>query len=191
MILGPLRRSAGICGLVLVGLSAGCVSIYDDKIRVQKPEDLDPYQRNVLDKCKPHLLPHRLIRASSVAETTVLTGEGTSVDNQAGFDAIWNSLAPDLSGVATAEDLKPVINWEVQTARFFLAGLRNSCEKIVPYGMETDCYQISLPLQRIQEGTNCITPSRHPVFIYIYPKTKLPLAPVWLNGPYIPPADSP
>jgi hypothetical protein len=80
----------------------------------------------------------------------------------------------DLSENVPSFGLKPVINWGVQTAHFFPIVTGNSCEKIKPLAMETDCYNINIILYKYVEGKNCSDPTSFPVLIYIYPKTPLP-----------------
>jgi len=184
------RRFVRVLGPALLLLMVtGCVSIYDDKIKVQRPEEMDPYQRNVLDKCTPHTLPHRLITGTMNLGTTVLHGFPYA-ENQASFDFYWNSIAPDITGAA-GDSLKPDINWDVQVARFIPVFTSNSCEKVRTYGMETDCYQVSYLLYKYVAGTNCTNPTSYPVFVYIYPKSALPAGPKWLTGPYSTPTPAP
>jgi len=180
------RGSAAVL-LLAIALLAGCVSIYDDKVQVQRPEEIDSYQRNILDKCRPHQIPHRFLMGTMSAATTLLAGESLEVRDQAAFDLIWNNLIPDLTGAATPDLLKPSINWEVQAARFIRIPTRNSCDKVKAYGMESDCYQINLPIYRYVEGSPCIPTANHPVFLYIHPRTNLPIRPLWSNAPYLTP----
>jgi hypothetical protein len=186
----PRRFVRAFGSALLLLMATGCVSIYDDKIRVQRPEEMDPNQRNVLDKCTPHTLPHRLITGHMGLGVTILNGSPIAYD-QPTFDIYWGSFSPDLTGGATSDELKPNINWEVQVARFLPVHIGNRCEKVKAYGMETDCYQISYIFYKYVEGTNCTASTSHPVFVYIYPKSTLPAAPKWLSGPYSTPTPVP
>lgn len=185
-----LRKSALICGLFL--FSPGCVSIYDS-VNVQKPEGVDQYQRNILDKCTPHSLPHRVILAQMSAVNPTIVGEGVDVNDQQGFDGIWNSIQPipDPNNDVPTYALKPVVNWDVQTVHFVPILYTNTCDKFKPLAMETDCYNINIIIYKYVEGTNCTTPTTSPVLIYIFPKTPFPIAMKWSKTPDYQPTPQP
>jgi hypothetical protein len=185
-----LRIFGLICGLFI--LETGCVSIYDN-VNVQKPETVDQYQRNILDKCLPHTLPHRVILAQMPSVNPPVLGGGPDVNDQQGFDDLWNKIQPvqDLSGDVTSFGLKPLVSWGVQTAHFLPILTGNSCEKIKPLAMETDCYTINIVLYKYTEGKNCSDPTSFPVLIYIYPKTPLPMAIKWWDKPDYNPTPQP
>jgi hypothetical protein len=167
----------------------GCVSIHDPNVHVQRPSDFDHYQRNILDKCKPHVLPHRMIHATMSAASTILQGNGGPVVNQVQFDEIWNQITPEIqSGGSAGDTLKPVINWEAQSTYFLPIWFANTCEKVKPLGMESDCYQISLYIYQYVEGTNCGPRSNVPVLIYIHPKTPFQIVPARVDSPERPSA---
>jgi hypothetical protein len=177
-----LRIFALICGLFILG--TGCVSIYDN-VNIQKPESVDQYQRNILDKCTPHTLPHRFILAQMSPMNSLIAGGGPDANDQQTFDSLWNSIQPvsDPGNNVPSFGLKPVINWSLQTAHFYPVIISNSCEKIKPLGMETDCYNINIILYKYEEGKNCSSPTAYPVLIYIYPKTPLPFMYTWSDKP--------
>lgn len=162
----------------------GCVSIHDPNVHIQRPSEFDHYQRNILDKCEPHVLPHRLILASMSAASTILQGNGGPVVGQAQFDDIWNQITPEIPpGGSAGDTLKPIINWEAQSTYFLPIWFTNTCEKVKPLGMASDCYQISLYFYQYVEGTNCGPRSSVPVLIYIHPKTPFQIVPVRVDSP--------
>src|SRR5580658_5473106 len=93
------RKSLVVCGLFLLGVlwQAGCVDINDTKVQVQQPGQVDPYGRNVLSQCTPHVMPHHLIQATiSSAAPHVQPGGGGIINDQASFDALWPELSVQL-----------------------------------------------------------------------------------------------
>ncbi len=188
----PLKKFLALFSVVSLTTLFGCVSINDNTVQVRPPERVDIYQRNVLDKCTPHLLPSRIIQGTLSAASTLLQGGGADVNSQKDFDFFWANITPDLTDGPVTGDLKPSVNWDVQTVRFFCVPTSNTCEKVQAYGMETDCYQITLPFYKYVDGKNCSTaPSSYPVFVYIYPKGNLPLGPRFMTSPYLTPTPGP
>lgn len=154
-------------------LLAGCVSIYDTKVQVQRPTEIETYNRSPLDQCTPHVYPHRLIRATAGGGYPYLETGGALISDQTQFDQWWAGLSAqwDQDKVVTG-NLKPVIDWTQQSAYFIPIGL-NPCDKVKPFGdeMVTDCYTITIHILRWTENENCQKDSATtPVFIYIYPK---------------------
>lgn len=179
-----------ICGLIFS--AAGCVSIYDN-VNVQKPETVDQFQRNVLDKCTPHTLPHRLILAQMSASNPSVRGGEPIVNDQQTFDNLWNSIQPlsEADNNVPSFGLKPVVNWSVQSVYFYAFYFQNSCEKVKPLAMETDCYHIYLTVYKYLEGKDCSAPITYPVFVYILPKTPLPIEVNWSSSPNFNPTPQP
>ena len=173
--------------LVFLAGFAGCVSIHDgSSMQVTPPGQTDQYQRNVLDKCPPHINPHRLV-IGEIANGNPLVNSGSQiVYNQQDFDKIWPSItvqSPDPTKVPlNSLTQEPVVNWNSEIAYFLLVPIDNSCQKTLPYGDEmiSDCYDITVPLYRYNEGQNCGAPGAYPVYLFIYAKTNLPLSIKWI-----------
>ncbi|HUO58724.1 MAG TPA: hypothetical protein VMV05_11170 [bacterium] len=169
--------------LVALAAGAGCVDINDSRVQVQRPGDLEQYQRSLLpeDKCSPHTVPHRLIRAQTT-NGSILTQAGAQfVNNQQDFDKWWPVISPEAGwqnnmSVSSLTG-EPVINWDQETAYFVLCPISNSCQKISPdtNEMDTDCFTITVHLREYRETQNCQAPVFYPVFVYIYSKTNLPV----------------
>ena len=169
--------------LLVFSLTAGCVSIYDSKVQVQHPSEVDPYQRNLVDKCDPHVYPNRLISAEMGMGTTLIQGS-TTVQDQNTFDQYWNSISPSQDeNSVPSYSLKPVIDWDHQVVYFLPVGLTNTCEKVRPLAIETDCYNITVTLYKYVEGQNCSPRTTSPVFVYICPKSDWPLQTQWWKTP--------
>jgi hypothetical protein len=169
------------CGALFMAV-AGCVPI-SQNVSVQYPSPIDP-SNNTLYKCTPQAYPHRLIITRISAGSPLLQTDGGAVNDQVNFDRDWSQLSPDFDEKNTSADtLAPVINWEQETANFMPVFLDNSCEKAKPYGdqMTTDCYTVAAPILRYTEGGNCQhTVTTYPVFVYIYPKTGMPVSRTWV-----------
>ena len=171
---------SGCLASAFVILISGCVDINDAKVQVRAPGEMDPYARNVLDKCAPHTYPHQLIRAEISAGATIIQGSGVVVNNQQDFDFYWGNLSnlqpekPSSDGI-----LKPVVDWAHNSAHFLVIPLNNSCEKADLESMTTDCYDIFFVISRKSEGTDCQPRSANPAFVFVYPKTTLPISLQW------------
>jgi hypothetical protein len=169
--------------VVLILAGAGCVRLRDN-LQVSAPNQVDLYQRNVLDKCEPHVYPHRLILAQAGTGSQLLQVGGQMVNNQIDFDRWWNSVTPQLDATNSSIDaLKPTVNWELQQVFFLPISVSSSCHKVRSYGdeMTTDCYSITVPIIQSFEGQNCQPALSHPVLIYIFPKTTLPVTAQWVT----------
>ena len=164
----------------------GCVSINDNTVQVTPPGQADQYQRNVLDKCPPHINPHRLILAQIVTGSSLVTTGSQVVTNQQDFDNWWSQMAPQVTSnnIPTYSlSQAPMIDWTQQQVYFLMVPIDTTCQKTVPYGDEmiSDCYDITVPLYRTTETQNCVPAGYYPVFVFIYAKTNLPLSIQWIN----------
>jgi hypothetical protein len=172
---------------VLLAGFAGCVSIHDgNSLQVTPPGQTDQYQRNVLDKCPPHINPHRLIIGEIATGSPLVTSGSQFAKSQQEFDNFWPNIT-----VQSMDPVKvplnsltqePIVNWSSEMAYFLLVPIDNTCQKTRPYGDEmiSDCYDITVPLYRTYEGQNCGAPGAYPVFIFIYSKTNLPVSIQWI-----------
>lgn len=176
-------RKAFLTLALAFAAAAGCVSIDDPNVRVVKPGEVDPYPRNVLDKCPPHTYPHRLIYAQA-GNGSILTRQGQSAaSTQADFDLYWSSITPMLDpknidiNTNANTSTKPVINFDREMALFVPLPPENSCQKFKPIGdeMVTDCYTITIPIFWYREGQDCQPVSAIPVFLYIFPRANWPV----------------
>ena len=182
----PLNPKHSLIALVLLSLafSAGCVDINDTRVQVQRPGDVDIYQRNVLDRCPSHKYPHRLVVAQTGLNSPLAQRGSQIVTTQTDFDQLWAALATVENSNITTTSLtqEPVVNWEQEQALFMVVAVDNSCQKTLPFGdeMTTDCYSITAPLFRYWDGSHCGPPIYYPVFLYIYPKTGWPVNIQWV-----------
>lgn len=154
---------------------AGCVDINDPNVKVLKPGEVGDYQRSPLDKCPPHTYPHRLI-LGQVTLGSALLQMGTPIlaNDQPTFDTLWNDVSPQLDqNKVPSFSLKPLVNWDQETAYFLIGSMDNTCDTVRPYGeeMTTDCVNVSILLYRERLDQDCQPVNGYPVFIYIYPKT--------------------
>ena len=182
----PALKSLFQIALLLLPVlwQAGCVDINDAKVQVQTPGLVDPYGRNVLDQCTPHVLPHRLIQGTIGAASPYFHTNGGLVTDQAGFDLWWPwiSVQMDQNKVVT-QNLKPVIDWAHQITYFVVVPMNNSCQRAKPIGdeMTTDCYNVTMPIYIWNEKENCQdTFTTEPIFTYIYPIINLPVNVQWI-----------
>jgi hypothetical protein len=171
---------------ILLAAFAGCVSIHDSSVQVTPPGQTDIYQRNVLDKCPPHINPHRLVIGQVPTGSPLVTTGSQFATNQQEFDLLWSMVTvqpPDPAKVPLNSLTRaPVVNWNSEMAYFLLVSIDNSCQKTLPYGDEmiSDCYDLTVPLYRYNEGQNCGSPGAYPVFIFMYAKTNLPVKIQWI-----------
>ena len=168
----PVKKRLFLAALGLL-LLAGCVSIYDTKVQVQPPGQVETYNnRSPLDQCTPHVYPHRLIQATTGIGYPYLQG-GALFSQQDQFDQYWAGLSVQLDqDKVVSDNLKPVIDWNTQSA-YLIPFLLNPGERIKPYGdeMSTDCYTITFQVYRwVEKENESKVPSTIPVYIYIYPK---------------------
>jgi hypothetical protein len=168
----PVKKTLFLAALGLL-LSAGCVSIYDTKVQVQRPGEVESYNnRSPLDHCTPHVYPHRLIQATTGIGYPYLQG-GALINQQDQFDQYWAGLSVQLNqDKVVSDNLKPVIDWNTQTV-YLIPFALNPGERIKPFGdeMTTDCYTITIQLYRWLDKENDLkVASAIPVYIYIYPK---------------------
>jgi len=171
---------------VFLGISfaagAGCVSIHQE-VPVYAPEPMDAYNRSPLDKCTPHVYPHRLVLAQAGSSSPLIQNGGVYVNDQQSFNFWWSTITPQLDTSRTLSNaLQPLVDWDHETVSFMPIMIDNSCEKAKPYAeeMTTDCYTITFPIFRYNEGVDCGTPVQFPVFIYIFPKTVIPGGVQWI-----------
>lgn len=168
----------------------GCVSIHDT-IPIEYPSPVDQYNRNTLDKCTPHVNPHRLILAQEgLGSYLVSHGGNQIVNNQQDFDLLWNSVSPQLDpNNVPSSSLEPIIDWDHESAYFLTVPRDQTCQKAKPFGdeMVSDCYSVSLIIFRYNEGS-CEQAVNYPVFIYIYAKTNLPVGIQWVYPTSVPTA---
>jgi len=184
-----MRKFLYRTSMVLLAAMTGCVDINDAKVQVSQPEQVEQYQRSPLDKCPSHMYPHRFIFAQAGVGSTLLQGGPIQVTNQKDFDDRWNSVTPDLNEAKVPSDaLKPIVNWDEQTAFFYPFTISSTCDKVVPFGdrMITDCYNITIPILHYYEKENCKPATTYPVFIYIYPKTTWPIQIQWVAPTAVP-----
>jgi hypothetical protein len=177
-----LKKTAIFLSLVPV-LAAGCVDINDTRVQVTPPGQVEQYQRSPLDKCPVHKYPHRLI-LGQVAPGSPLFQSGNSlgINDQPTFDNCWNGVSPQLDeNKVPSYSLKPIINWDQESAYVIMMGVDNTCDSIKPYQdeMTTDCFDITILLYRERQGQDCQPVNSYPVFIYIYPKTAWPIGTQW------------
>jgi hypothetical protein len=180
-----LKKTLSVLAMAFL-LSAGCVSIYDSKVDVQPPGQVEQYNRSTIDQCTPHVYPHRLIQATTGMAYPYLQTGGGLVNDQVQFDQWWAGLSLQLDqDKVVSTNLKPVIDWTQQTAYFIPVQIGSPCQKVKPFGdeMTTDCYNITIPIYTWMEGENCQQPiTSYPVFIYIYPKANnQPVGIQWIH----------
>lgn len=171
-------------------LAAGCVSIYDSKVQVRAPEQMDIYNRSLVEQCTPQTYPHRLIQAQANVGSPLLEQGGAMVYTQAEFDKWWAGIVPQLDQAAVVStDSKPVINWEQQYVYFVPVNLANACDKAKPFGdeMVTDCHNLNILIYRYREGTNCQQPAASmSVYVYIFPRPSVPVGIQWVYPTVVP-----
>ena len=117
---------------------------------------------------------------------------GQNAGNQRDFDYWWGFISPQLNADNTPSySLKPVIDWDTETASFIPLGIDTTCRRIKPYGegLVTNCYTVTVLLYSYTEGGDCQTPVNYPVFIYIHAKTNLPFEIRYFYPTPTPPAE--
>jgi len=175
-------------GLVILGV--GCVSLDNpNNVQVVPPSTADAYSRNQLDKCAPHVYPHRLIYGATGIGSTLMQQGAAIVNTQADFDNYWNSMTATFdSNKVPTNGLKPTVNFDQESVYFLPISISNSCQRFEPYGdqLTTDCYNISIVMYRYTATDNCQAVNEIPVFVYIYPKTTWPIGMQWIDPTPVP-----
>ena len=177
-----MRRPFLLLLALAVAAVAGCVDINDSRVQVQRPGDLEQYQRGLLpqDKCSPHLFPHRFVRGQTGSGSLLARAGSQFVNSQEDFDKWWKEITAQIgmdNKVALSSLTgEPIVNWSQETAFFLLVPISTTCQKIDPDTdeMVTDCFTITVKLREERGTQNCQPPVFYPVFIYLYSKTNLP-----------------
>jgi hypothetical protein len=155
---------------------AGCVSIQDN-VQIQRASGTNSTQ-NITQKCdlKPYVA--RLILASG---SSSFQSPGLVRDKDT-FETAWNVLNVDSNQTYTKVEgtTKPQVDWTNQQVYFWTMGkVDNSCVKIVPIKVETDCLNIFITVSRIVYASNCQPSESYPVFVYLMPRTEMPVGGQW------------
>jgi len=169
-----MRRTPLILLLPVLFL-AGCVSI-DQNVSVDRPSDTNPNQ-NPTQKCPVRLYTHRVIRCQVSPGSLVLQGP-RGANDQATFDTLWSVLTvdPGQEYPMVQGSNKPMVDWNSQQVFILPVGtLESSCRRIVPARMDTDCLNVTIYYSSFLLKGDCTPMQVNPVFVYIYPKTNLPL----------------
>ncbi len=181
-----MKKSLWLLSLAaILVIWAGCVPI-SQNVPVYAPGQVEYRGRSPLDVCQPHSLPHRLIAATASMPSSMLVVGGAEMNDQADFDYWWSQVNAQLDpSVPVNSKGEPLIDWANQTAYFAVMPVNNTCQTVSPYqdGMNTDCYTISV-LNYIETAAPPCNPgplSQIPVFIYIFPRTNLPLSFKWIT----------
>ena len=188
------RKSLLIYGLFLLGVlwQAGCVDINDSKVQVQPPGAVEQYaDHSIIDQCTPHVYPHRLIQASTGVGSPLVQNGSQQVGTQTDFDQLWVTISPQLDqNQVVTSDFKPVIDWTQQSAFFVPRTSPQSCVHWRPFGdgMVTDCLNPRINIYEWREGDCKDDATSYPVFVYIYPKSNVP---VYVNMVYPTPTLAP
>jgi hypothetical protein len=173
--MGLLKKwFAGAVFLILA--CVGCVSIQDN-VQVDRMSQTNTAQ-NITKKCE---------RKPYVTRTILATGSaglvnGGLVRDKVSFDNIWNLLTVDSSQVYTKVEgtNKPQVDWASQQVFFWVIGkVGDTCRKILPVNVETDCLSIFVTGSIIQYKKDCRSDESYPVFVYLMPKSDLPFDVRW------------
>lgn len=198
---GGDRRSGGVGGrgegvtftpgifrmlaiLLAVGMSMSCVSIHEG-LQVDRPTEMDSRQ-DVTKRCPVSPYPHRLLRMHGGGSAKVVIEGGSTVGDQVRFDEYWNGLTLDpgqtLNNTVEGTN-KPLIDWNTQQAAFYSHRSNNTCEVLTAAvtPMETDCLKVTFYFTHIRYQKDCQDRLDNPVFVYIYPKTELPIELKWTD----------
>jgi hypothetical protein len=171
------HRLALIAGCILL---SGCVPI-NQNLQVDRPGEIDTRQ-NVTAKCPIQIYPHTLLRAHAGAGARIVEDGGRSVGNQEEFDRYWTSLTLDpgqpLPTMIEGSN-KPQIDWNSKQASFYPFKIENSCQRVIPIPMKTDCLTVTFSFSMLWFKKDCTQKADYPVYIYIYPKTNLPMEVKW------------
>ncbi len=171
-----LRPVHGVAlGLVLL---AGCVSIQEG-VQVERTTTTNTAQK-ITEKCeiKPYVCRTILTKGSASLQNVGL------VRDKAAFEAIWNVLTVDSSQTYTKMEGtdKPQVDWASQQVFFWSMGrVDNTCRKIVPIKVETDCLSIFITASNINGKDDCRSDESYPVFAYVMPRSDLPIEARWTD----------
>ena len=156
----------------------GCVSIQDN-VQVQRTTGTNAAQ-NVTQKCdlKPYVARTILAYASASFQSPGVVRDKDT------FEAAWNVLTVDSSQTYMKVEgtNKPQVDWTSQQVLFWFMGkVDNTCRKIVPVKVETDCLSIFITASVITYVKDCQSTESYPVFLYLMPKTDLPTETHWTD----------
>lgn len=181
-----MKSMGRLLGAVWMLSLAGCVSIHEG-VAVERPLEMNA-QQNVTKRCPVAPYPHRLLRLHGGPGSKVVVEGGRTVSRQEDFDALWTGLTLDpgqtLNQAGDGSN-KPLIPWDAQYATFFSFKVENSCQRILPalVPMQTDCLKVVFRSTQFWFKKNCESRTEYVVYVYIYPKTNLPIEHQWTDDP--------
>ncbi len=167
-------------------LLSGCVSIHEG-VAVERPLEMN-VQQDVTKRCPLSPYPHRLLRLRGSSGAKVVVEGGRTVNTQEDFDRLWVELTLEPGQTFTqASDgsNKPQIDWTSQLVSFYPFKNENACQRLVPAltPMQTDCLRITFRFSHFWFKKDCETRTEYPVYVFIYPKTSLPMETQWTDDP--------
>jgi len=165
---------------------SGCVSI-NQGVQVDRPVEMNASQ-DVTKKCPLAPYVNRVFRTHCGAGAKIVSEGGRTVNTQADFDRYWVDLSLDPGQTLNASDPssnKPLVDWAVQLVTFYSFKLNSTCERYLPavVPMETDCLTVTTRITHFAFNKDCQPSSENVVFVFIYPKTALPMGLVWTDDP--------
>jgi hypothetical protein len=178
-------RANAVLAAVLLSC-AGCVSIHEG-VNVERPLEMNA-QQDVTKRCPVSPYPHRLLRLKAGAGAKVVTEGGRTVNTQADFDRLWVDLTLEPGQAFTPAgdgSNKPLVDWDAQLATFFPFKVENTCQRLVPAlsAMQTDCLKVSFRFSHFWFKKDCSTATDYVVYVFLYPKTSLPMDNQWTDDP--------
>lgn len=168
---GILLGAAALC--------AGCVNIQDN-VQVDRTTATNTAQ-NITQKCD--VKPYVCITIPTMGSASLSSLQNVGlVRDKAAFESVWNVLTVDSSLTYTKVQgtNQPQIDWNSQQAFFLSLGkVDNTCVKIVPIKVTTDCLNIFFTLSKVVYAKDCQSAESYPVFVYVMPRTDLPFQVLW------------
>lgn len=185
-------RAIGRFAMVLGILAplCGCVSIHED-VRVEEPSRrYDP--QNVTQRCDPQPYPSRLIWGlGSRALLERYLGWPVRIESQQQFEEFWSfvNVSTDQldwerrtrQELDIAQPTRPVVNFNQSMVLAYAFFVQETCRKILPARMATDCLTVFLELSNVRLPEACDPIHEIQVQIFVFPRTQLPLETRWTD----------
>jgi len=152
-------------------------------VQVNRPDEINQNQ-DVTLRCDLRVYPAQLLTGRTGMASKLTQDGGGTVNTQEDFDRKWSDVTLDPGQVLKSADEgsnKPKVDWTSQSVAFFVFKIDNTCHKTLALGMETDCLKVFWDFTQFWLQKDCQTANECVVYVFIYPKTQLPIDGKWLE----------
>lgn len=184
-----MKKALSWIGSVLLSFTPACVSVHEN-VRVEEPTRRYEGQ-NVTQRCAEKIHPARLLWGKGArALFDLYPGWPVRIENQQQFDAFWAHVTVSADQLKwerqirqeleTAQPIRPIVNFDTSFVIAYAYEVKESCLRILPARVTTDCLTLFLQLSAFRSG-DCGPTQDVQVQLFILPKTPLPIEGRWTD----------